>query len=89
MVVDLSEEAAKPVTTVQDCVSTFVSVTQLDILKEAAVNFQLHSWKPCDIQPAQSAGHQDTSRHTCHRLQTILSYHFRTAAIQSSLYTIF
>ena len=32
----LGEEASKPVTTVQDCVSTFLSVKPLDIVKETS-----------------------------------------------------
>lgn len=39
MVVGVSEKAAKPVTTVQNCVSTFVSVKLVDIFKEMSGKF--------------------------------------------------
>ena len=35
----LSEEAAKPVTTVRDCVSTFASAKPQDIIKESVGQF--------------------------------------------------
>ena len=35
----MSEKAAKPVTTVQNCVSTFVSVKLVDIFKEKSGKF--------------------------------------------------
>ena len=39
------EKAEKPVTTVQDCVSTFVSMTSLDIFKETLGQLTVYGYQ--------------------------------------------
>ena len=60
MAVELGLQAAKPLTTVQDCVSTFVSVKPLDIFKETSGEFsscgcgdkKLYFWREVGTPPA-------------------------------------